>query len=209
MLFLFLCIIINTLVFLWFVINIFLKSSNTYKDKGRNEMVEMGVVLGSGGHTYEMIQILKQIKNSNILFNFFYSHNDNLSKIKTENELVNYQKNFFVIPRCRNVGDSYSLSFIKFIFSFLYCIFLTYKMKNMKVIMVNGPGVCVPLVYSLIFRKYIFLKNIKIVYIESICRVYSLSLSAKLLYYFADLFVVFSEHLKKKYKKAKYYGYFF
>ncbi|SOV10568.1 dolichol-linked oligosaccharide biosynthesis enzyme, putative [Plasmodium sp. gorilla clade G2] len=208
MVFLFLC-IVNALVFLWFVINIFLKSNYTYKNKEENEIVEMGVVLGSGGHTYEMIQILKHIKNRNIVFNFFYSHNDNLSKIKTENELLNYEKNFFVIPRCRNVGDSYCLSFIKLIYSFLYCIFLTYKMNNMKVIIVNGPGVCVPVVYSLIFRKYIFLKKIKIVYIESICRVYSLSLSAKLLYYFADMFVVFSEHLQKKYKKAKCYGYFF
>ncbi|SBT31688.1 conserved Plasmodium protein, unknown function [Plasmodium ovale wallikeri] len=101
------------------------KNSNNNQQGVQKEDTEIGVVLGSGGHTFEMLEILKLIKNRNIIFHFFYANNDPL------------------------------------------------------------------------------------IYLESVCRVYSLSLSAKLLYNFADLFVVFSEHLQKKYKKAKFYGYLF
>ncbi|KAI4840421.1 UDP-N-acetylglucosamine transferase subunit ALG14 [Plasmodium brasilianum] len=200
---------VNVFFFLWFIL-IYLKSKFWYiQNKVQNHDVEIGVVLGSGGHTFEILEILKIIKNSNINFHLFYASNDNFSKIKAENTLKNYKKNFLPIPRCRNVGESYLLSFVKFFITFIYCIFITYKMNNMNLIIVNGPGTCVPVVFSLLFRKYIFLKQIKIVYLESVCRIYSLSLSAKLLYYFSDLFVVFSEHLQKKYKKAKFYGYLF
>ncbi|SBT75675.1 UDP-N-acetylglucosamine transferase subunit ALG14, putative [Plasmodium ovale] len=185
------------------------KNSNNNQQGVQKEDTEIGVVLGSGGHTFEMLEILKLIKNRNIIFHFFYANNDPLSREKAENTLKNCRKNFFTIPRCRSVGESYIVACIKFIFVFIYCIFLTYKMNNMNLIIVNGPGTCVPVVFSLLFRKYIFFKKIKIVYLESVCRVYSLSLSAKLLYNFADLFVVFSEHLQKKYKKAKFYGYLF
>ncbi|CRG98734.1 dolichol-linked oligosaccharide biosynthesis enzyme, putative [Plasmodium relictum] len=200
---------INLFFFLFFFL-IFLRDKfYEYKDDRKKE-IEIGVVLGSGGHTFEIIEILKTLKNyNNIIFNFFYASNDFFSKIKVEKKLKNYKKKFLVIPRCRNVGESYMMSFIKFVYAFIYCVYLTYKMNNMKLIIVNGPGTCLPVVFSLLFRKYIFFKTIKIVYIESICRIYSLSLTAKLLYLFTDLFVVFSEYLEKKYKKAKYYGYLF
>ncbi|CRG94319.1 dolichol-linked oligosaccharide biosynthesis enzyme, putative [Plasmodium gallinaceum] len=198
---------INIFFFLWFFL---ILKNKFYEDKNdKKKEIEIGVVLGSGGHTFEIIEILKILKNNDNIFNFFYASNDIFSKIKVEKILKNYKKKFLIIPRCRNVGESYILSFIKFFFTFIYCIFLTYKMNNMKLIIVNGPGTCLPVVFSLLFRKYIFFKTIKIVYIESVCRIYSLSLTAKLLYVFADLFVVFSEHLEKKYKKAKFYGYLF
>ncbi|CAD2085265.1 UDP-N-acetylglucosamine transferase subunit ALG14, putative [Plasmodium vinckei lentum] len=179
------------------------------KNSVQNEDIEIGVVLGSGGHTFEILEILKLIKNDNIIFHFFCANGDNLSKEKAEKGFEKYRKNFVFIPRCRNIGESYLTALIKFIFVFIYCIFLTYKLNNIKLLIVNGPGTCVPVVFSLLFKKYIFFKKIKIVYIESVCRIYSLSLSAKILYRFTDMFVVFSKHLQNKYKKAKFYGYLF
>ncbi|GAW79493.1 hypothetical protein, conserved [Plasmodium gonderi] len=200
---------LNALFFVCYIF-FFLKNKIGYNTcKRKKGCIEIGVVLGSGGHTFEMLEILKLIKDRNISFHFFYANNDLLSKEKAENALKEYKKDFIVIPRCRNVGESYIVSLVKLFFTFIYCIFLTYKMNNMNTIIVNGPGTCLPVVFSLLFRKYFFFKKITIVYLESICRIYSLSLTAKILYYFSDLFVVFSEHLQKKYKKAKYYGYLF
>ncbi|CAG9482561.1 dolichol-linked oligosaccharide biosynthesis enzyme, putative [Plasmodium vivax] len=199
---------LNAFFFVWFIFTL-LKNKLSYNASERqNGPVEIGVVLGSGGHTFEMLQILKLIKDSNISFHFFYANNDPLSREKAENALEEYKKDFFAIPRCRNVGESYVRSSVKLFFAFIYCLFLTYRM-NMSVLMVNGPGTCLPVAFSLLFRKYFFFKKIKIVYLESVCRIYSLSLTAKILYNFSDLFVVFSEHLQKRYKKAKYYGYLF
>jgi len=48
--------------------------------------------------------------------------------------------------------------------------------------------------------------GIKVVFVESIARVYSLSLTGRLVYPFADLFVVQWENLLKDYPKAVYGG---
>ena len=49
-------------------------------------------------------------------------------------------------------------------------------------------------------------KDIKIVYVESICRVKTLSLSAKMLYYFVDRLIVQWPDLYEKYQRAVYLG---
>lgn len=49
-------------------------------------------------------------------------------------------------------------------------------------------------------------KHIKIVYVESICRVKTMSLSGKIVYQIADRFVVQWSLLKEKYPRAKYMG---
>ncbi|VWU48239.1 dolichol-linked oligosaccharide biosynthesis enzyme, putative [Hepatocystis sp. ex Piliocolobus tephrosceles] len=197
---------------IWYLNFFFLNGKcDSIKKEGsiKNDYIEIGVVLGSGGHTFEILEIIKLIKNENIFFHIFYCSNDCLSKGKAEIVLQNYKKNFIKILRCRNVNESYIIACIKFFFSFLHCVYITYKLKNMNIIIANGPGVCLPVIFSLLFRKYIFFKQIKIVYLESVCKIYSLSVTAKLVYYFADMFVVFSEHLQNKYKKAKFYGYLF
>ena len=55
-------------------------------------------------------------------------------------------------------------------------------------------------------RVQLGIKLIKIVYIESVCRVTSLSLSAKLLYWFADEMVVQWEPVHEKYPATAYFG---
>jgi beta-1,4-N-acetylglucosaminyltransferase len=50
------------------------------------------------------------------------------------------------------------------------------------------------------------LKRITIVFVESICRVESLSLSGRIVYYFADHIVVQWPELKEKYPMTRYLG---
>jgi beta-1,4-N-acetylglucosaminyltransferase len=65
-------------------------------------------------------------------------------------------------------------------------------------------GTCVPLCYSAFLLKFLGIKNIKIIFIESFCRVEKLSLTGKLLYPIVDRFLVqWKEHLVK-YQRAEY-----
>ncbi|KAK0555384.1 54S ribosomal protein L7, mitochondrial [Tilletia horrida] len=57
-------------------------------------------------------------------------------------------------------------------------------------LLLNGPGTCVPLVLAVYVRKFFGLHAPHIMYIESFARVQSLSLSAKLLKGLVDTFVV-------------------
>lgn len=49
-------------------------------------------------------------------------------------------------------------------------------------------------------------KDMKIIYVESICRVKTLSLSAKILYYFVDRLIVQWPYLYEKYHRTVYLG---
>ncbi|XP_018767735.2 UDP-N-acetylglucosamine transferase subunit ALG14 homolog isoform X1 [Serinus canaria] len=73
-------------------------------------------------------------------------------------------------------------------------------------ILCNGPGTCVPVCLSAFLLGLLRIKRTIIVYVESICRVETLSLSGKILYYFSDYFIVQWPDLKKKYPKSVYLG---
>lgn len=56
-------------------------------------------------------------------------------------------------------------------------------------------------------RQFVGWKDISIIYIESICRVKALSLSARLLYLIVDRMFVQWPELAKRYPKAEYHGF--
>ena len=82
-------------------------------------------------------------------------------------------------------------------------------------------GTCIPVFFWVVVLRSLNLLRCKIIFVESFCRVEkygflffemiyddlcSLSLSGKIIYPFADLFVVQWKQLTEKYPKAKYYG---
>lgn len=67
-------------------------------------------------------------------------------------------------------------------------------------IITTGALICFPIsVISKVFRR-------KVIYIESFARVHTASLTGKLMYHVADLFIVQSESLKEIYPKSVYCG---
>ncbi len=113
------------------------------------------------------------------------------------------------IYRSRNVGQSYLTSVFTTLIAILNAIPLVFKLKP-KLLLVNGPGTCVPICLILyIFSKFLFmLPKCKIVFIESLCRVKTLSLTGKIFYHLniADAFLVQWPELHAKYTKAIYIG---
>ncbi|XP_014789652.1 UDP-N-acetylglucosamine transferase subunit ALG14 homolog isoform X2 [Octopus bimaculoides] len=145
------------------------------KTNGRNKRctpVSTLAVLGSGGHTMEMIRLLSGLTEKYYPRHYVVANSDKFSNTKIEE---------FEQRRSLCAGGD-------------------------KAILCNGPGICVPIVFVGLILKYLFLMDVTIVYVESVCRVKTLSLSAQLLYPFIDHLLVQWPQLKERYSGADFLG---
>ncbi|CEH17314.1 Predicted glycosyltransferase [Ceraceosorus bombacis] len=125
-----------------------------------------------------------------------------------------------VLPRARAVKQSFLTSPITTIISFAACFQLIvlpvikarlgmatsagaqgdaplsadtaamFKTHAFDVVLMNGPGTCVPLVAAVYVLRFVGMPSPKLLYVESFARVKSLSLTARILRPFVDRFVV-------------------
>lgn len=107
------------------------------------------------------------------------------------------------IPRSREVGQSYLTSVLTTLVSALYSLPLVWRVQP-DLVLCNGPGTCVPICFSAWLLRLILRPKMQIVFVESVCRVQSLSLSAHLLKPFANHILVQWPHLAHKYKWTKF-----
>tara|TARA_B110001450_G_scaffold250548_1_gene269388 strand:- start:448 stop:963 length:516 start_codon:yes stop_codon:yes gene_type:complete len=154
-------------------------------------MVTLMIVLGSGGHTAEMLALLDVIAvdlRSGHTIHFVVAKTDTHSREKAL-EWLSKKKicvKFHFITRAREVGQHWCSSVLTTIASFLSSMFLC--RINSDILLVNGPGTCVPIVMQAFVSKC-FSAN-RIIYIESFARVKTLSLTGKIVYPFVDRFIV-------------------
>jgi len=177
------------------------------------------IIFGSGGHTTEMLMLFKDYDFSRYAkgkIHFVLAKTDTTSKAKILDYFKNNHVNidiekitWFIIPRSREVGQSYFSSIFTTLYAFLATYWKITKLGALDVTVTNGPGTCIPVIAVLLINKFLLVSpSVKIVFIESWCRVVSLSLSGKLMYYLrlADKFMVHWPELRTKYKRAEYIG---
>ena len=70
----------------------------------------------------------------------------------------------------------------------------------------NGPGTCIPICLVAFFMRVIHYSDNVIIFIESICRVKTLSVSGHIMRFFADEMLVQWPELQTKYSQTKYIG---
>jgi beta-1,4-N-acetylglucosaminyltransferase len=169
------------------------------------------IVLGSGGHTGELLIMLQKLdfsKFSNIFF--ISSHNDVRSegkarevlKIESREDKDKFQ--FYKIYRSRNVGQSFFSSIFTTIYAMIHSVGIILRTRP-SLIVTNGPGVSLPLVYiGYILHKLKILCEFKVLFIESYCRTKSVSLAGKLIQPVADRFIVLWKAIANK--KREYLG---
>lgn len=167
------------------------------------------VCIGSGGHTTEMLSIIKNLDFKRYSPRFYViakSDEISLRKVKHIEQVKNSEAYYIkTIPRSRNVGQSYFSSIVTTLYSVVYCIPLVIKIRP-DLILCNGPGTCIPICITAFLLKLGFISDTRIVFIESFCRTRSLSLTAKILMYIADNFIVPWPTLKQKLKRSEYIG---
>ncbi|XP_053929746.1 LOW QUALITY PROTEIN: UDP-N-acetylglucosamine transferase subunit ALG14 homolog [Cuculus canorus] len=178
----------------------------------RTPPLKLLVVAGSGGHTTEILRLLSCLSESYSPKHYILADSDNMSEVKIRSFEQKRSETFsgsqftlHRIPRSREVRQSWTSSVVTTLYSILYSLPLIYKLKP-DLILCNGPGTCLPVCISALLLGLLGIKRTIIVYVESICRVETLSLSGKILYYFSDYFIVQWRDLKEKYPKSVYLG---
>lgn len=168
--------------------------------RGGDAPLNVCVVLGSGGHTSEMMRAIKTLSpdpwRATRPF-YVVSATDTHSAAQAAEFEKNYfqrQCPFYTVPRAREVGQSYFLS----IFSTLWAFWSSLRLiilEKPEVMLVNGPGVCVPVVTAALlvalFSPPRYYSRPAIVFMESYTCVKHMSLSGKLLAPFCDVCIVY------------------
>ncbi|XP_055834381.1 uncharacterized protein LOC129902953 [Solanum dulcamara] len=176
------------------------------------------IVLGSGGHTAEMLSLLYVLQiekfkpryyiaaaTDNMSFQKAHVFEDSLLDKETLEEVGGAK--FMQIYRSREVGQSYITSVGTTLVALVHALWLMIKIRP-QMILCNGPGTCIPLCVIAFLFKVLGIRWSSIFYVESIARVRKLSFSGLLLYklHMADQLFVQWPQLKEKYPQAHYVG---
>jgi len=188
------------------------------------------VVLGSGGHTTEMLQLLKSLETEQprytpLLFVMASTDDTSEQRIQALLEVGGKKKDddddeedddpspsppttttrrilqpdkIYKIPRSREVGQSYWTSIFTTLYSFPYAFYIVGQIRP-HLLLCNGPGTCLPIAIATLMYRILGIVEGNIVFVESFCRVSSLSLTGKILYPLADMFVVHWDELHQRY----------
>lgn len=166
------------------------------------------VYWGSGGHTTEMIHLLNNLDAEKYYpMTFVTSNSDKSSEDKIRSAKLSCSRNatWKSVCRSREVKQSWVSTLITSFLSFIDCFLLVLKCRP-QLILCNGPGTCVLICYSAFILRLLGVYQPIIVYVESFCRVKSLSLSGKLIYPIADKFIVQWRGLMSDHSRAEYLG---
>lgn len=179
-------------------------------------------VLGSGGHTAEMLVLLSDLLKSRtcpaqVTYLATATDDHSLSKARRfHSELSSAREKtlhgraapaarFNTIPRAREVGESAASSAA----SVLRCLSgaaPAVAAAQPDVVLVNGPGSALVVVLAVLVMNAMGLTRARSIYVESVARARSFSLSGKILYYAVDRFVVQWPGLVEKYPMAEFHG---
>ena len=189
--------------------------------KIRKRPVRTLAVLGSGGHTTEMLHLLTSVTSENYTpLNYVMASSDTTSKnrlgafdastAKSPSDKSGHSKTLppyneiYTIPRAREVGQSYFTSIFTTINSILHSARIVLIDTRPDLLLINGPGTCLPIALCTFMARVMGVCEGKIVFCESFCRVKSLSLTGSLLQKIGivDLFLVHWPELLDKNKKG-------
>ncbi|GAA5987134.1 hypothetical protein JCM10908_001041 [Rhodotorula pacifica] len=181
----------------------------------KTDEATLAVFLGSGGHTAEMMRLVAHLdwnRFSNRIW--IISSGDTLSETKAlalEKSIGKGEFRLLRIPRARRVHQSYLTSPFTTLYSLVFCLghisiaplcFATRKRRRRSkkafadLVLLNGPGSCVPITVAAFLPRLAGLPSPSLVYVESLARTRRLSLSARLVRPLVDHFFVQWETLR-------------
>uniref|UniRef100_A0A1L8E1L3 UDP-N-acetylglucosamine transferase subunit ALG14 n=3 Tax=Nyssomyia neivai TaxID=330878 RepID=A0A1L8E1L3_9DIPT len=173
----------------------------SYQRKRNNSMTKRTssartmIVLGSGGHSTEMIEIVEKMDPLRYSPRCYVLARGDTRSSEAAKEMENKRSatNFRIvgIKRSRSLHQSFITSIFSTIWATYECLPLILTFRP-ELVLCNGPGTCVPICLLTFFLDGLWpwREPVRIVFIESFCRVKSLSLTGKILTWFVDLFVV-------------------
>jgi beta-1,4-N-acetylglucosaminyltransferase len=170
-------------------------------------------VLGSGGHTAEMIALINSLPATRYKLQALLiadSDATSLARVRaTGSALLTTDTHVHTITRAREVGGSWLGAVVKSMHATISGARVL-AIEQPALLLINGPGTCVPVaIAAYVLRAMGALRSdLRILFVESVCRVETLSLSGSLLYHLriADVIAVQWETLARKFPRAQYIG---
>ena len=105
------------------------------------------------------------------------------------------------------MGQSYVSSVFSTLQALKHCLVPVTTLQP-QLLLVNGPGTCLPVAIVTWLLHVSRLSRCQIIFVESLCRVKTLSLTGKILQHFATESLVLWPELAEKHPKTKYIGKF-
>ncbi|HOV91310.1 MAG TPA: PssD/Cps14F family polysaccharide biosynthesis glycosyltransferase [Syntrophorhabdaceae bacterium] len=150
------------------------------------------IVASPGGHMTQALSVMDSFEGENVyLITLDFPNIRNLS--------INGLKEIYKVRLWFGYSMKLGVPFTLLV-SF-WTIFKIFFKKRPHLIFSTGSEIAVP---AFFVGKFLF--RARTIYMESLTRVHSLSMTGKLLYRFADVFLVQWKELIKKYNKAIYRG---
>lgn len=175
--------------------------------------------LGSGGHTGEMLRLVENYKKVLLAQGntIYVGYSDLKSRQSFTDRIASKHREcrfeYLHFHKAREVNASLIRSLVSVVQTLLASLMVIYRVsrsmsKNPHLVLLNGPGTCCIIAtwFKVIEWLNLFQPSSNIIYIESLARITTLSLTGKILYWIADLYVVQWEQLKISHPRAKYHG---
>lgn len=172
------------------------------RDIQRGRPIRLLAVLGSGGHTSEMLRLVESIATTETRVTYAVSSGDSLSATRAESVR---EGTFVLLPRARHVGERFIIAAPRAFLCAIASVRVLLRTKP-EILLCNGPGTSAVIALICVTLNAMHLIDTRIIYAESICRVSSLSLSGRLLYPFANRFLVQWATLAQRYDAVEYRG---
>lgn len=197
-------VIVATLATRLFLIVYHTKMAFRPPTKPQNQKANLLVVLGSGGHTGEMLALMSKLnmsKYNSITFVHGIGDTLSLSRVKTycSSRIIPSQTKVHLVgvKRARSVHQTWLSSIYTSTVCLAQCFQVVYAAQP-DLVLCNGPAICVMVAYAALALKVLGLSHSRIMYVESLARVSALSLSGKLLHPICDRFIVQWPQLAEK-----------
>jgi len=170
----------------------------------RGQQVKTLLVLGSGGHTSELLSLADTLDVRRYTPRIYVSASSDghSSKRAAKEDPQGIQE---YVPRARHVGQSWLTTPWTTAVAALASLHIFLRHKP-DLVLCTGPGTCVPFVLFAWLFNTLLCWEVKVVFVESVCRVKTLSLSAKLVAPLADHVLVQWPELADKFPRTRYLG---
>ncbi|KGG52535.1 hypothetical protein DI09_15p20 [Mitosporidium daphniae] len=163
-----------------------------------------------GGHTSELLLLMRDFDFEQSGIKTVHAVIGSDGDILSEKKLLEQKwiRSIHKITRGRFVGGSLLSSIPHLLQLLLQSIWLARKIFCTETIVIcNGPAICVPLaIIGSLLRATTGNRYPLVIYVESFARVCNLSISGRILYWFATKFIVQWPQLQSKYSQAEYLG---
>ena len=172
------------------------------------------VVLGSGGHTAEMLRILRDARTLDRLDVAAYvvastdaQSADRALAFERSRRGARGEARVLTIGRAREVGQRWTTSAATTARACAAALAIVARV-NPDVVICNGPGTCVPIVLAAMARRALGWRTPATVFVESACRARTLSLTGKIFYHLrcVDRVCVMWERAHAAYPRSTFVG---